>query len=341
MITATRLTNVDEAQRYFDARLAELDPAGAPTIRNISDIASVFTFAAEERTFLAEGFLPEGSVILLTSESGQGKTMLSLNLAACVATGQPFAGRSTIRRPVLYLDKENPSTVIAERLKIFRATDGEMLRIWGTWLGEEPVAVTSPIILEWVKAVDPKPLIVVDSLVAFHPGAENDSTETRSFMHGFRQLAALGATVLLLHHSGKGETSKDYRGSSDIKAAVDIGYHLANIGNPTLLDMVKIRAFKQRFPVEGEMMLRFGDGGFQACAGSAAPTVAEILTNLLRNHSGIRANEFEALAVEKDLPRDRAREFLKQGVKGGVVIVDKGDHNAKFYTLKPRSTDFD
>jgi hypothetical protein len=38
-------------------------------------------------------------------------------------------------------------------------------------------------------------------------------------MNHFRNLANLGATVLILHHTGKSDGAKDYRGSLDIKGA--------------------------------------------------------------------------------------------------------------------------
>jgi hypothetical protein len=38
--------------------------------------------------------------------------------------------------------------------------------------------------LDWVVACDPKPLIVVDSLVSLHGGDENDATETRAYRAG-------------------------------------------------------------------------------------------------------------------------------------------------------------
>lgn len=40
----------------------------------------------------------------------------------------------------------------------------------------------------------------------------------------FRNLAAAGATVLIIHHTGKGDGTKEYRGSSDIVAAVDAAF---------------------------------------------------------------------------------------------------------------------
>jgi RecA-family ATPase len=56
---------------------------------------------------------------------------------------------------------------------------------------------------------DPKPLIFIDSVIAFHPGAENGSNETRRYMAQYRGLTAMGATSALLHHIGKSETARD------------------------------------------------------------------------------------------------------------------------------------
>ena len=72
-----------------------------------------------------------------------------------------------------------------------------------------------PEILSWIRTCGAqKPLIIFDSLIAFFGGqGENDSAEIRRYMHGFRRLAHAGCTILGLHHSGKGEGTKDYRGS--------------------------------------------------------------------------------------------------------------------------------
>lgn len=40
------------------------------------------------------------------------------------------------------------------------------------WTGVEAPLPDAPMVIDWVKASDPKPLVVVDSLVAFMPGAE-------------------------------------------------------------------------------------------------------------------------------------------------------------------------
>ena len=47
-----------------------------------------------------------------------GKSMALLNMAACIATGQPFAGLQTTQAKVLYLDYENyPQKDVRVRLQ--------------------------------------------------------------------------------------------------------------------------------------------------------------------------------------------------------------------------------
>ena len=52
--------------------------------------------------------------------------------------------------------------------------------IWGNWREDEPPAPASPHILEWVSKRDPPPLVVVDCLIAFFNGGnENDCADDK------------------------------------------------------------------------------------------------------------------------------------------------------------------
>src|SRR5205823_4928429 len=150
--------------------------------------------------------------------------------------------------PVLFLDRENPVSVIIDRLNRLGLDDYPRLRFWGGWLPNEAPLPDSPAVIEWVKSCNPRPLLVVDSLIAFHGGDENDAGETRRFMHRCRRIADLGATVVIIHHDGKSERAKDFRGSSDFKAAIDLGFHVANFGDGCL-DRLVLRPFKARIQV--------------------------------------------------------------------------------------------
>ena len=192
----------------------------------------------------------------------------------------------------------------------------------------------------WVLGCDPKPLIVVDSLVAFHGGDENDASETRSYLQRCRRLADMGATVLLLHHSGKGETAQDYRGSSDIKASADACFKLSNIGATNRIERLRVKPFKSRFLVDAELVLRYADGVFtrESGGGSQRATDAELLQGLLTKHPGVTGKEFERLAPERGVGRNYARAWLMNRVRDGEVRVDRGPKNAKFFTWDATTT---
>jgi RecA-family ATPase len=78
--------------------------------------------------------------------------------------------------------------------------------VWGGWNISPPVGPEDPLVIEFAR--QHKGLIIYDSLIEFHSGSEQSSTETRAFMRHFRALANLGASVIIFHHTGKADTAK-------------------------------------------------------------------------------------------------------------------------------------
>lgn len=299
----------------------------------VSGLLSVREYGKERIEWLVQGQIAAGTVILITGEPGCGKTTYASAVCGAVAYGTPFAGYQTQKRPVLFIDAENPLSVVQERLDRLGIEDGGPFKIWGGWIPGDIPAAFSPVIVEWVRSCEQKPLIIVDSLISFLKGSENDSTEVRTYMNGYRSLANLGATVVLLHHSGKGESSREYRGSSDIKASVDIAYHLANLGgDSSRLNIVRLKAFKSRFTVDPVVDLTYKNGVFEGSASASTFTNYDLLVDLLKRHPGTTAKEFEEIALQKNLGRNKARDFINSGVNSGRIRVDKGNHNTRFHT---------
>jgi hypothetical protein len=157
----------------------------------------------------------------------------------------------------------------------------------------------------------------------------------RAFMNRSRRLADMGATVVVLHHDGKSETAKDFRGSSDFKASLDQAFHVTNVSSDMRLDRVKLRAFKSRYGFCGEVIYRYADGLFTRDERAHAPAMAvgEQLTELLRQHPGISGTNFEALATRRGIARQRARDFLDEGSLAGSINRTRGTCNTKKYEL--------
>lgn len=300
-------------------------PVDTKVIRSVDDLPLVRDRSDLEIEYLIEPELPQNAVVALTGDSGSGKSSLALW----------WAGKVTVKgHPVLVLDRENPRPVIAERLTRFKIEDGEMLRYWGGWAREESPAPYSPIVVDWLKRCERPPMIIVDSLIAFHGGNENDASETRAFMHQARRLADLGATVLVLHHDGKADSAKDYRGSSDFKASLDLGFHVSNSSLDGRLSTLRLRCFKARFGSASEVIYRYAADNFHRDGAENPPraTASERLTALLRRNPGIGTVGFETLAQQEGITRERAREFITDGLLSRTIRREPGTRNRrKFY----------
>ena len=278
---------------------------------------------------------------MLTSEPGAGKSTFLASAGYAVSLGLEFMGRATSRRPVLLLDAENPLPAVLERFDRLGIKTHQDFRVWGQWVGEDPPSAGGAIVLEWVARCDPKPLIVVDSVIAFHPGAENDSNETRKYMAQYRErLHVHGATPVLLHHIGKSDTSRDYRGSSDYKASIDIGYKLTNLGDSARLSTLELRPFKQRFSVAPVLHMRYADGVFSVDQAEARKSSTERLCELLKENPGITKSDFEGLAHARGLGRNGGRDFLETGVAAGTIRVEPGTNNRKLHSWAGRPVTF-
>jgi hypothetical protein len=164
----------------------------------------------------------------------------------------------------------NPAFVAKQRLYDLGIQETPELKVWGGWEVEPPGGPGHPLIIDFARKEHP--LLIWDSLVEFHTGDEQSSTQTREFMRQFRNLANLGATVVILHHTGKSESAQEYRGSSDIEAAVDMAFKLAAVGSKTELDRLTLKPFKTRLMPLPERELRYVKRkGFELSAVLAKP----------------------------------------------------------------------
>jgi hypothetical protein len=291
----------------------------------IVEIPPVSEGAAVKVEYLREPELPRGALVALTGDAAAGKSTLAAAWARdAIAQGIP----------ALILDRENPRAIVAERNQRLGLSDGPLYHHWGGWLEQEAAQPDAPAVMDWVRLSDPRPLVIIDSFSAFGPIDQNDAGECRSFMHRCRRAADLGATVLLMHNDGKAESARDYRGSSDFKAAVDVAFHVSNFGADGLLDKLVLRSFKNRFGFTGELSYQYAGGRFiRGDAHDVRQSVSEQLTVLLQTNPGITTRKFDDLVNARGLGRNRARTFLADGVLSGSIRRETGPGKAKRYYL--------
>jgi len=174
--------------------------------------------------------LPTDSFACIYGPSGSFKSFLALSLCCHVAAGLQWDGRSVEKGSVLYVAGEGgigvSRRVRAWEQKYGRASLNTFARV------DSPVFPADPLqVKELVKACkeieertgEPMKLIVVDTLARCYGGNdENSAKDMGAFIKGCDQIRKqTGATLLVVHHTGK-NAENGARGSSALRAALDV-----------------------------------------------------------------------------------------------------------------------
>jgi hypothetical protein len=241
-------------------------------------------------------------------------------------------GQTLTRRRVIYLDRENPLSIVRRNFTELGITDTDTLSVWGGWNSSPAPGPDDPRFEEFVSLH--RPLLIFDPLIGFNPGEEQSATETREFMDHFRRLADLGATIILIHHSGKTSTSKEYRGSSDFKAAVDAAYTVDPTEREGKLYRLKLTCFKSRFAPRTDFGLEFQSGEgfapFSLAQGKDPKDIRPVLARLIGEHPGITQKDIITLAKAEGISKNAVRKCLAES---GLWSVAQGKGKALHYSL--------
>jgi len=139
-------------------------------------------------------------------------------------------------------------------------------------------------------------------------------------------LANRGCGVVVLHHTGKGETSRDFRGASTIKDSVDVCYNVKNNSGNMWLDYLNLKCFKQRVGVDVNIALHHKLGvGFTAVDTAEqrqedeVDSFAERLRDAVSSNPGVSQTGQEK-RLHPEIPRDVVRRFIQRGLESGALV---------------------
>jgi hypothetical protein len=189
----------------------------------VLDIERMLTTPPPPVPWLAQPLLARGCVTMLAGREGQGKSMLALALAAAIGHGATVAGIDFEHGRALYVDAENGEHEAHRRVHglgvkpgtlVYAEADGFNLKLHRDQL-EALVEEHRP------------DLLVLDSLRSLAPGLdENDSMPVEAVLRPIVKFTqARKIATLILHHAGK--VGVEYRGSTAIGAAVELGFTLS------------------------------------------------------------------------------------------------------------------
>lgn len=200
-------------------------PGTPPAVEKLRllDIDRMLATTPPPVPWLVEPLLAQGCVTMLAGREGQGKSMLALALAAAIGHGANVAGFDCQPGRVLYVDAENGEREAHRRIHGLGVKPGALVYAEANGFGlATDIALLAGLIDEHKPTV-----LVLDSLRSLAPGLdENDSRPVEAALRPVSRLAQVkGLPVLLLHHAGK--SGLEYRGSTAIGAAVEIGFTLA------------------------------------------------------------------------------------------------------------------
>ncbi|MDT7514552.1 AAA family ATPase [Rhodoferax mekongensis] len=177
------------------------------------------------------GVLPAVGLAALYGPSASGKSFLSFDMAAAIASGQRWFGCRVAAAPVVYaaLEGEAGFKLRAQAWETYR---GHALPS-GLKMMLQPFQLTSPEDVRDLAAVVPKGAVVfVDTLNRAAPTAdENSSRDMGEILEAAKRLQSLtGGLVILIHHTGK-DATKGLRGHSSLFAAMDAAVEVSRDGD--------------------------------------------------------------------------------------------------------------
>lgn len=206
--------------------------------------AEEFT-SAQPAQWLVRDVLPDAELVVVFGETASGKTFFVLDLAGAVALGTDWRGKKVRQGKVVYIAAEGAGG-FRNRLKAYALGQGvELADLPIGVIADAPnfmSAGDTKAMVKSIQAFGRPSLIVVDTFAQVMPGANENSGEDvgKALAHCKVLRKHTGATVLLVHHSGK-DSSRGARGWSGLKGAADAEIEILRNGGERTAAVTKLK----------------------------------------------------------------------------------------------------
>ena len=178
--------------------------------------------------WLVEGILESGTLSMIYGEPASGKSFLALDLAASVATGRAWNGFNVSQGGALIFAGEGKSG-LTRRARAWSISKSLPLENQPLYLSSGPIDLSEKSSLELIQqeileiaergGVE---VAVIETFSRHFGGEENSATDMASFVRTLDTLRQqFEMAIILVHHTGK-DSTRGARGSSALRAAVDM-----------------------------------------------------------------------------------------------------------------------
>jgi archaellum biogenesis ATPase FlaH len=182
------------------------------------DTITIDTVQSRPVDWLWEGYIPLGTVTVLLGDGGQGKSFMSLAIAATVTNGEALPSATSALPPsdVIVQNAENPiATVVKPRLELLGADCGKIHIINEA---DKRLTMTDERIEQAIIQHGAK-LVVIDPVQSYlgDKFSMNRAESVRLVLTQLEQVAErTNCAILLVGHLNKGRGKANYRGLSSV-----------------------------------------------------------------------------------------------------------------------------
>ena len=248
-------------------------------------------------------------------------------MAFCIAIGHDFAGSPVNQGKVAYLAGEGFNGLS----KRFKALEEKYkTQTSDVFVINKPASLmckdsTKEVIKE-VDNICPNPaLVIVDTLHRnFGGGDENNAKDVGKLMEVITAIINhTGATILLVHHCGHGAADRA-RGSSSLKAALDVEYKVSKKGDVVTMKNTKVKDFDEPKPILFNLVPQSISGWLDDAGSPIQSAILELNTTTTpklkvfssKRDSGI-LKALEALIDDKGIP------IPQSAINANPLLLDK------------------
>lgn len=331
--------NVEEVLLYAESLIYEVtNQTNLKEPLAISGHALLSKDFAQNEDIIANGILPNGGGMILAGESGEGKSLLRLELAIHLTLGWDIWNLDIPKtRKVLIIQFENTEYIEAYRLR--KMLGGLNLDtcpsnlMFSTPLtrfdiGEQTDQARLVRMIQKYRA----DVVIYDPLTSLHRINENDNVQMRAVLDNITEVnRKTGAASIILHHYGKPSSDSDAshrtRGASSIRDWADTLIGVSRKKGEAILrtlDFIKVRNGPEPKPMtlerSKETFLHKPVSDDDSCPPGKVRAILEQLGGRVESQERL----VQAILQVTDCNNRRARHFIAQAVSRGSICCE--DH---------------